>query len=116
MAFDDLRAVALDATFDLLGLPITITRPEPDALPIASTGVWLLPLDELRVVGTDLSRRDARRVMVVRRSSAIPELVRGTIIQAAELEGGTPLLWKVDGFEQPAEPDAIRAVLTYVPQ
>jgi hypothetical protein len=113
--FDDLRGVALDATFDLLALDITIQRPEPDALPVQMSGIWLSPLEESQPFGNDLARKDPRRVMVLRRSDVLIEIVRGTKIFAPELAGGTVKTWRVDGFEQATEPDLIRPVLVQIP-
>jgi hypothetical protein len=113
--FDDLRDVALDATFDLLALDITVQRPEPDAVPYTTQGVWLSPLDESQPFGQDITRKDPRRVIVMRRSATLPEIVRGTKILAPELDGGTVKTWKVDGFVQATEPDIIRPVLIQIP-
>jgi hypothetical protein len=112
---DDLRDVALDVTFDKIARDVTVQRPEPDAVPYTTQGVWLSALEESQPFGADITRKDPRRVMVFRRSATLPEIVRGTKILAAELKGGTVKTWKVDGFVQATEPDVIRPVLVQIP-
>lgn len=112
---DELQDAVLDVHFDRAGVPIVITRPETDALPVATSGMWIASLDEARPIGTDLIRREPRRTLVVKRASGIPELVRGTQIVAAEKRGGQTRTWRVDSLEQPTEPDLVRVALVLIP-
>lgn len=116
MSFDALRASMLSLQFDMDGVAVTITRPAPDtvALTLPTGGIWMTPLDEQEPTGTDFSRRDPRKVMAVARTETLPTLPRGTLIVAAELDGGTPYTWRVDGYERPLEPDLMRVILVRV--
>jgi hypothetical protein len=93
------------------GIPVVVTRPEPGSQPVSTTGIWIVPLIEDRPIATDLSRREPRRVLAIPRNSAVPEMVRSTVINAAEYAGGTAQNWRVDGIEQPIEVDCIRVIV-----
>lgn len=114
MSLDALRGLALGATFDVLSVAITVTRPAPDNSPIVTTGIWLDSLEEDRPVGTDLTRREPRRVMAVQRTASLGSMPRTTIIVAPELEGGSSLSWRVEGYERSMEPDLMRVVLVRI--
>lgn len=112
MSLDALRASALDATFNILGVPITVTRPAPDDTPIVTTGVWLeRPLEEPRAFGQDFQRLDARKVLGIIRTSTLQSVPRGTMILAPELEGTIDKTWQVDGYSNAVEPDLLRVLV-----
>lgn len=103
--------VPLALALDAFGLPVTVTRPAPDASPVTTTGVWLAPLlDESLPAGTDLQRREPRRVMAVSRTSELASMKRNSLISAPEELGGTAVLWRVDSLDR-VEHDHWRVVL-----
>lgn len=104
----DLRPT-LDVALTAFGVAITVTRQQPDDGPIVTTGVWISSLIEEQPIGTDLRRREPRRVLSISRS-AVPTLRRGDRVLAPEFDGDTPRLWQVDGLE-PSQADEFRAVL-----
>lgn len=103
--------VPLDLAFDAFGLPVTVTRPAPDTSPVATTGVWLAPLlDERLPAGSDLQRREPRRVMAIARTSVLTSMKRNTLVSAPEELGGPDVLWRVDSLDR-VEFDHWRVVL-----
>lgn len=106
----DLRP-AIGPALDAFGLSATITRPTPDNTPVVTTGFWLAELQEDQPVGREFKKRDPRRVFVVPRNAALPTAPSGSIVAAAEYEGGDVKSWKVDGFAQPVEVDTWRLIL-----
>lgn len=111
MDVDALRARAQAVMFSTLGVPITITRPLADDGPVTTTGIWMaLPLAEAQPVGTDLRRREARKIMAIQRDTVITQIPRGTVILAPELIGGNARTWRVDGYDR-VEPDEFRVNL-----
>ena len=106
---NDLRPT-LDVALTALGVAIIVTRQAPDDGPIATSGIWITSLVEEQPVGTDLRRREPRRVLAIPRS-AVPTLRRGDRVLAPEWSGDTPQLWRVDGLEPSPQPDEFRAVL-----
>jgi hypothetical protein len=108
-----LRTLALELNLAAHGVAATVTRPFPDNTPIETTGIWQRPLDETQPIGTDFTRREPRRVLVLPRS-VLSTLPRGTTIGAPELAGGPVLAWRVDGLDRANEPDTWRAILTRV--
>lgn len=112
MDVDALRAHAQTVMFATIGVPILVLRPEVGAVAVETRGVWTAaPLDEQRPTGTDWSRHEPRRVLVIPRGGDVPELIRGTQILAAETQGGTEKNWRVDGIEQSIQVDEIRAIV-----
>jgi hypothetical protein len=117
MSLDALRALATDFQFTSgFGGPaidLVLTTPDIGAQPVETTGFWIRALEEDQPYGTELRRRDPRRVLVIPRSDDIPEPVRGTLILAAELEGQTEQTWEVEGFAPgpPNEPDCWRVIV-----
>lgn len=108
----DLRP-SLDPALSAFGVSVVVTRPDYDDTPIATTGFWLSPLTDDQPVGTDFTRREPRRVLVVPRA-AVPTAPRGTLVTAPELEGGASRTWRVDGFQQVADPDHFRLIVALV--
>ncbi len=114
MGIDALRTMALEVTFNVLGVAVSLTRPVPNDVAIETTGVWQEPLDEEQPYGHDLRRLDARKVMAVTRTSDLNDLPAGTIITAPELEDGDVLTWRVEGYDGPVEPDLMRVILVRI--
>jgi hypothetical protein len=92
------------------GVPATVTRPEPGAQAVTTTGFWVTPLAETTPIGTDFQRREPRRVIVFPRDGAVPEIVRNTLVVAPEMQGQANRTWRVDGLEL-VEPDCVRAIV-----
>ena len=106
----DLR-VSLDPVLSAFGVPATVTRPAPDNTPVSTTGVFIRPLQEEQVPhGINLQRREPRRIFVMKRSASLATMPPNTLIVAAEELGGTPVTWRVDGFDE-VESDCWRAIV-----
>lgn len=114
MDLGSLRDLVLELNFSAHGIAMTVTRPLPDNTPIVTRGIWLTPLTEDGPVGTDLARREPRRVVALRRAdvSAVP---RGTLILAPEKSGDADRTWKVEGPER-LEADHGRYLVVQVPE
>jgi hypothetical protein len=93
---------------DAFGLPVTVTVPLGN--PVGTTGVWVQALEEAQPFGTDLARRDPRRVLAIPRTAALDTIPRGSVILAAEVEGGPTRTWRVDGLER-TEADLFRVIV-----
>lgn len=103
-----LRALTLETQFSAFGVAATVTV--PGGPPVATTVVWMAPVQEDLPVGHDLQRREPRRVLVVRRVD-VPALPRGSVIVAAERGATVARPWKVDGIDA-ADGDQFRAIVT----
>lgn len=91
--------VLMDPILDAFGVPATVTRPAPDATPVQTTAIWLAPLlEEQLPAGSDLQRREPRRVLAVMRSATLQSLKRQSLIRAPEVQDGPALLWRVDAI------------------
>lgn len=115
--FEALRTLVRDLNFVTHSVPATVTLPEPDD-PIETTGIWLPPLVEEQPFGTDLRRREPRRVMALPRDATLTQVPpRGTLILAAEYLGtDAPVRsWRVDGT-QSHDADHFRVILVPVPE
>lgn len=92
------------------GLAITVTRPAPDNTPVTTEGVWVPPLIEEQPVGSDLQRREPRKVLAIPRTSTLAKIPRGSTISAPEVLGGTNQTWRVDGYDR-VEADLFRVIV-----
>lgn len=84
-------ALAMDA----FGVDLVVTPPE--GIPVPTRGVWdASPPVEEQPFGTDLYRREPRRVICLPRNvlTAVP---RGSVIVAPEDAAGEPKTWTTDG-------------------
>lgn len=113
MDLGSLRALALDLNLSAHGVDVTVTRPVPDDEPIEARGIWLTPTTEGLPIGSELTRREPRRVLALRRAD-VPTVPRGTLIVAPEKAGDEDTLeWRVDGFEH-YEADHVRVIVVPV--
>lgn len=103
--------VPLGLIFDAFSVPVTVTS--PDAVAIATTGVWVTSTTESRPGFSDLQRREQVRVLALQRVD-VGSVPRGTVIVAPETADGVALRWRVDGFEV-LEADCVRVVVVPVP-
>ncbi len=113
MDLGPLRTLALSINMSAHGVAATVTRPSPDTIPISTRGIWLRPMDDAQPFGTSLKRVAPRRVMVLSRAE-VPTLPHGSLIAAPEITGGAVQAWRVDGFEQAADPDHWKAIVMQV--
>jgi hypothetical protein len=109
MGLGALRTLAMGQIFDALSVPVTITPPSGAA--VTTTGVWSKPLEETMPYGEDYARRDPRKVLAIRRTSTLDVIPRGSVIVAAETDGGDALTWRVDGLDGLTSHDLIRVVV-----
>jgi len=103
--------VPLNPAIEAFGLPATVTPPGVGQTPITTSGFWVSALAEEAPAGTELRRRDPRRVFVLPLSTAVPEQDRGALLAAAEYDGGVTKNWKVTGLGQVVEPDCQRLIV-----
>ena len=113
MDLGPLRALATDLNLRTHGVPITVIRPFPDNEPIATRGIWLQQAED--VPGSEWSRREARRVMALRRLD-VPTAPRGTIIVAPFSASGPKAAWRVESSEQGTDtgrvdPETVRVLV-----
>jgi hypothetical protein len=98
-----LQALVRDINFGVLGVAVTVTRPWPDDVPIATKGIWLTPglahpaLDPLP--GDQAIRRRERLRVIAIPVSDVPTLPTGSRIDAPDVEGATPAAWRVDALD-----------------
>jgi hypothetical protein len=88
----DLRP-SYEAAQDAFGVPAVVTL--PDASTVDTTVIWLPPVTVEVPVGNDFRRVEQWRVLALPRAD-VPQVERGTVVQAAEEEGGDESLWRVD--------------------
>lgn len=93
------------------GVAISVTR--PGDVPVETTGIWHAPLGEAQPFGTDLRRRDPRRVMEIPRDATLDDVPRGSVISAADRDGGAATTWRADGLERSDDP--LRTYVILVP-
>lgn len=99
-----LRAVATVANFAAHAVAATVTRPAPDNAPIVTSAIWMSPVEDRDPTQVaSFHRRDPRLQMALRRDE-VPTLPPGTVIVAAEPNGGPERTWRFDGHEQRADP------------
>lgn len=97
MDLSALRGLVLDLNFSALGLPAIVARPNAD--PVSTRVIWLTQTSPFVPGGFDLQRVEPRRVLAVPRDD-VPDIPRGTLIQAAEhTDPATIKSWQVDGVE-----------------
>jgi hypothetical protein len=104
---DALEAWALQVTFDVAGVPATVTL--SGGQPIVTAAIWLEPILIDAPISNDLQRRDVRRVVALRKAD-VPTAPRGTRIDGAERVGGPVLSWRVDESEA-ADPVHMRVIV-----
>jgi|SRR5581483_6620608 len=103
------RALMLKVNLAAHGIAITVTRPGEPV--VAATGIWHVAKRDDQPYGTDFQNIGARRVMTIARSGTVPNAPRGTVITAADIDGGVTKSWRVDGYDAPAEADYMRLIL-----
>lgn len=115
--FGGLRSLVLKTNLAVHGVPATVTRPAPNDTPIDTSVIWLTP--GLSQPTTDavpsesgLQRREVQRVLAVS-LAVVPELPRGTLIEAPEPSSETVRTWMVDGTEL-ADSEQRRVFVTLV--
>ena len=105
----DLR-VPMGPIVETFGVPVVLTRPPPEDAPLATTGIWLSALTETDPFGTEVPRRDPRRVLSVPATATLTTLPRGTVILAPEMSGQAIRTWRVDGYDR-FQPDELRVLV-----
>ena len=92
----DLRP-PLAAALSAFALPAVVTLPDGGD-PISTQCIWLGYQTEESQVSTEFRRAEARRVLVLPRAD-VPQVPRGTVITAAEYDGGPVLEWRSDSVD-----------------
>lgn len=93
------------------GVAVTVTPPAGAS--VSTTGIWHAPQAEAQPFGTDFRRRDPRRVMELPRTSTLEDVPRGSIVHAADRDGGLVKTWRADGLER--QDDPLRYYVILVP-
>jgi hypothetical protein len=104
----DIR-VPMAAALAAFGLPITVTVPHGTA--VSTTGIWVNPLAEPMPYGADYARREPRKVLAIPRTAALDAVPRGSVIVAAESDGGPVVTWRADGLDGQTLHDEMRVVV-----
>jgi hypothetical protein len=107
VGLDALGSLALQVTFDVIGVPAILTR--PDATVVSTSVIWLEPILIDVPSSTDLQRRESRRVLAVSRSDVV-HMPRGSRIDAAERDDAVVQAWRVDQLDA-SDPDHLRAIV-----
>jgi hypothetical protein len=97
----------MDVHVRAFSVAITVTPPLEDT--VDTYGIWLSPLVEEDPIGTELARREPRRVMAITIED-LETIPRGTEIVAPEMENDEEITWLVDGTEL-KRADEIRVIL-----
>jgi hypothetical protein len=84
----------LGVALAVFGLPATVTVPGGE--PVAATAIWLSPVS-VETVGV-LAPTDRPQAVLALPRSAVPSVPRGTVIEAAETEGGAVRTWIVEAL------------------
>lgn len=109
MGLGSLENLSNDIIFDVMSVPATITRPEPQTDPIAVSIVWMTPTTEDTIGAFATQRREKRRVFAVR-TAQISSIPRGSIVVAADEFGGNAKRWRCDGPDR-SEADLNRYIV-----
>ncbi len=109
MDLRSLRALVVDLNFSAHGVPATVTYTDPEIGAVGTTGIWVPELEEEAPYGTDLRRREPRRMMALPRD-VLATLPRGTWVDAPEQSGDAVKTWRVDGLGR-HEAEIWRAIL-----
>lgn len=99
--------VSLDPCFDAFSVAAIVTPPGEAS--IETRGFWVGHTCEDVPGASDLQRREAKPVFVLRRSE-VPVVPLQTVIEAADYGTGTVRTWLVDGFDR-VEADHVRAIV-----
>jgi hypothetical protein len=75
------------------GLPAAVTP--PGGAPFNTTVFWLPPVTMDDPTGRELQRAEPKRILVIPVTSSVL-IPHGTLVVAAEFDGGPPASWKVD--------------------
>jgi hypothetical protein len=79
---------------------------------VETRGLWQTPSTE--PAGFDLRRQEARRVLVLSRTT-ITSLPRGSIVLAPDRTNGEVLRWRIDGVDR-VEDEVIRVFVVLDPE
>lgn len=85
------------AALRAFGVAATVTLPDGD--PVETRVLWQPPVTEEYPTGSDHRRATPRRRMSIG-ADDVPNVPRGTIINAAEVRGRAAADWKVDETER----------------
>lgn len=103
----DLRP-PLVAALDAFGVAATVAVPDGD--PVETRILWQPPITEEYPTGSEYRRATPRRRMTIPLSD-VPQVPRGTIINAPEVSGGDEGRWSVDETER-VDSDHHRVIVT----
>lgn len=99
------------AALDAFGVAATVTV--PDGEPVETRVLWQPPITEEYPTGSDHRRATPRRRMAIPLAD-VPNVPRGTVILAPEVQGDTAVEWSVDETER-VDSDHHRVVVIPVP-
>ena len=114
MDLGSLRTLAHDVSFSVHGVDATLTRPFPDEVPVTTKAIWLGPDTDGVPAGSIFQKREARRVVALRRTD-VASVPRGSLLEAPEYAGGTVQRWRVDGVHH-TTPEQVRVPVVPDPE
>ncbi len=89
--------VPIGPAFDAFSVPATVTPPGADA--IETRGFWVSPTTIDAPTSANIVRRDMHLQFVLRRAD-VPNVPKGTFIDAPPYGSDTVQRWRVDGFDR----------------
>lgn len=95
---------------DAFSVPAVVTLEFQN--PVTTRGIWITPEADADPAGSDLQRRELKRVMAFTRTD-IPVIPIGTKVVAPEFEGQPSKTWNVDALDL-ADDEHKRVVLVEV--
>ena len=97
--------VGVDPIFAAFGLAAIVVRPGDD--PIVTTAVWMP--EGTTDGGVEIVRAVPRKILAFR-VDEVPSAPYGTLVMAADIDGGDAKVWRVDEIGQ-VEADLIRVIV-----
>lgn len=88
----------MDPIFQAFGVPVTVEWPAPDVRRLTTVGVWVPEFTQDAPVGGVYVRREARRVLALRRD-VVATVPQRTLVLAPDMAGDDPKGWRVESVE-----------------
>ena len=109
MDFQAARALVTEVNWLVHGREARVTRPAPDDQEISTRVVWMTAENPLLPTASETPRRDAIRLLAIRRVD-VPTCPRGTTIIVREWGAAADQTWRVDGMVE-QQPDHFKVAV-----